>query len=58
LISCKNATKNPRRKKPTVEQKIKDEVIFIFVLVLVGLAVVGTIFGVGDSVFPLDIFVA
>lgn len=45
LISCKNATEQSRRKKPTVNQKIRDEVILLFVILLLALAIIGTIFG-------------
>ena len=53
-ISCANAASKSRKKKQTVEQKYADEVLFIFVLLLVALAVIGIVFGNGDnSVFPL-----
>ena len=54
-ISYKNATESKKRKGQTIEDKIKNAVLAIFVLILFALAVVGTIFGEGsDSVFPLN----
>lgn len=54
FISYKNAVISKRRKKTTVEEKLKNEVILIFVLILVAFAVIGTIFGdASGSAFPL-----
>ena len=55
FISYKNAVVNKRRKKTTVEEKIKNEVILIFILILVAFAIIGTIFGdASGSAFPLN----
>ncbi len=57
FISCKNATqKKSRRKKPTIEDKIKDAVLLLFVILLFIFAVIGTLFdsGTGKGAFPLN----
>ncbi len=57
FISYKNATqKNSRRKKPTIEDKIKDAFLLLFVILLFALAVIGTLFdsGTGKGAFPLN----
>lgn len=55
FISYKNAVQ-PSRKKYTVEDKYKDEVLLVLVMLLLIGAIVGTIFGadMGDGAFPLQ----
>ena len=47
------STKPTRRKKPTVEEKYKNEAITILVVLLVALAAIGILFGGASGAFPL-----
>lgn len=55
FISVKNVTVKRRKKPVTVEEKLKDEVLLLFVLLLLALAAVGVLFGadIGNGAFPL-----
>lgn len=44
LISYKNATESTRRKKPTIEEKVKDGAIVLFLILLFACAVVSFYF--------------